>query len=34
LEDARILHWQYSEKGELPGIREKVDFNVSKITYL
>jgi len=34
IEDARILHWQYSEDGKLPRIREKVDFNVSKITYL
>lgn len=33
LEDKRILHWQYSDKGELPGIEEKVDFNVSKTVF-
>lgn len=33
IEDSRIIHWQYSETGELPGIDEKVDFNVSKISY-
>lgn len=26
----RIVHWQYSENGEIPGISEKVDLNVSK----
>lgn len=31
IEDSRIIHWQYSESGELPGIKENVDFNVSKI---
>lgn len=30
IDDERILHWQYSESGELPGIDEAVDFNVSK----
>jgi lysozyme len=34
LDDPRILHWQYSEKGVLPGIRENVDFSVSKISFL
>lgn len=33
IDDSRIIHWQYSETGELPGIKEKVDFNVSKIRY-
>lgn len=33
IDDSRIIHWQYSESGELPGIDEKVDFNVSKISY-
>lgn len=33
LEDSRIIHWQYSESGELPEIEENVDFNVSKIQY-
>ena len=31
IDDSRIIHWQYSESGELPGCDEKVDFNVSKI---
>ena len=31
IDDSRIIHWQYSENGELPGCDEKVDFNVSKI---
>jgi lysozyme len=31
--DKRVLHWQYSENGTLPGIKERVDFNVSKITF-
>lgn len=30
IDDERIIHWQYSESGELPGIDEAVDFNVSK----
>lgn len=33
IDDSRIIHWQYSETGELPGIKEKIDFNVSKILY-
>lgn len=31
IDDSRIIHWQFSESGVLPGIDEKVDFNVSKI---
>ncbi len=31
IDDSRIIHWQYSESGDLPGFDEKVDFNVSKI---
>jgi lysozyme len=34
IEDGRIIHWQYSEDGVLPGIEEKVDLNVSKISFL
>jgi lysozyme len=30
LSDKRIVHWQFTDKVELPGIDEKVDFNVSK----
>lgn len=33
INDERIIHWQYSETGELPGISEKVDLNVSKLNY-
>ncbi len=33
IEDARIIHWQYSDKGKLPGISGHLDFNVSKIKY-
>lgn len=31
--DKRIVHWQYSEDGILPGIDEEVDLNVSKIDF-
>ena len=31
--DKRILHWQYSENGILPGIEEDVDLNVSKVPF-
>jgi len=30
IRDKRIVHWQFTNKIELPGISEKVDFNVSK----
>lgn len=30
MSDPEIVHWQFSESGMLPGIREKVDLNVSK----
>lgn len=33
INDERIIHWQYSETGEIPGIDEKVDLNVSKLNY-
>jgi lysozyme len=33
IEDKRIIHWQYSETGSLPGIDELVDLNVSKLKY-
>lgn len=33
LKDEQILHWQYSETGVLPGIQEKVDLNVSKVSF-
>ncbi len=31
IEDSRIIHWQFTETGKLPIIKEHVDFNVSKI---
>lgn len=34
LNDKRILHWQYTDQGNLPGINEKIDFNVSKTAFL
>jgi len=33
LEDKRVIHWQYSETGKIPGCSELVDLNVSKINY-
>jgi lysozyme len=30
LSDKRIVHWQFTDNITLPGISEKVDFNVSK----
>lgn len=31
--DPRIIHWQFTDRGRIPGTREKVDLNVSKIVY-
>ena len=31
IQDKRIVHWQYSEKGQLPGIETPVDFNVTNL---
>ncbi|MCE3296041.1 MAG: hypothetical protein K0R65_1755 [Crocinitomicaceae bacterium] len=33
INDERIIHWQFSESGRIPGTREKVDLNVSKLVY-
>lgn len=33
IDDERIIHWQFSESGRIPGTREKVDLNVSKLVY-
>lgn len=33
IDDERIIHWQYSETGKLPGIKEKIDLNVSKLKF-
>ena len=32
LNEERIIHWQYSDAGELPVFETKIDFNVSKVT--
>lgn len=31
--DDRIIHWQFSEKGQIPGITGYVDLNYSKIDF-
>jgi len=31
--DTDVIHWQFSETGRLPGIRNAVDLNVSKLEY-
>lgn len=31
--DPRILYWQYSDQGQLPGIESRVDLNMSKIKF-
>jgi lysozyme len=31
LEDKRVIYWQYSESGKIPGCTEYVDLSVSKI---
>ncbi len=33
LEDKNVIHWQFSERGNVNGIKEKVDFNVSKVKF-
>lgn len=33
LKDPAIIHWQYSDRGKLPGINELVDLNFSKESY-
>ncbi|MBI2257464.1 MAG: glycoside hydrolase family 25 protein [Flavobacteriia bacterium] len=33
INDDRILHWQFTENGIIPGTKEKVDINVSKIDF-
>jgi lysozyme len=33
MSDKNVIHWQFSEKGKLPGITEKVDLNVSSLTF-
>ena len=33
MKDENILHWQYSDKGKVPGIQGPVDLNFSKIDF-
>ncbi len=33
LKDDRIIYWQYSDQGEVPGIKGKVDLNMSKVAF-
>jgi lysozyme len=33
INDKRIIHWQFTDKGTLPEIEQDVDVNVSKIKY-
>lgn len=33
LEDDQIIHWQYSDRGAVPGIAGNVDMNFSKIEF-
>lgn len=33
INDKRIIHWQYTEQGSLPGIDNAVDFNVSVLSF-
>ena len=33
LNDVRIVHWQFSDKANIPGTKEKVDLSVSKLKF-
>lgn len=33
MKDNAIIHWQFSERGQIPGISSKVDLNYSKIEF-
>lgn len=33
IDDERIIHWQFTETARIPGTKEKVDLNVSKLVY-
>ncbi len=33
LQDERVIHWQFSERGELEGVQHKTDFNYSKLRF-
>jgi lysozyme len=34
INDSRIIHWQYTDSGKVPGFETKVDLNVSKLTFV
>jgi len=33
LQDQRVIHWQFSERGELEGMPSKTDLNYSKVRF-
>ncbi len=33
IKDSRVIHWQYTEVGDIPGFDKPIDLNVSKITF-
>jgi len=33
INDSRVIHWQYTESGDVPGFETPIDLNVSKITF-
>ena len=33
INDSRVIHWQYTESGDVPGFDKPIDLNVSKITF-
>ena len=33
INDKRIIHWQYTDKGKLPNIEDHIDVNVSKLKF-
>lgn len=33
IQDKNVIHWQFSERGKVNGIKKKVDLNVSKIKF-
>jgi len=33
MNDSRVIHWQYTDSGAVPGFETTIDLNVSKITF-
>jgi len=33
MNDSRVIHWQYTDSGAVPGFETRIDLNVSKITF-